>query len=266
MSSAGSQPAPQSSSEPALQFSPGAAAAGRSPLAHLLHALNQPLTGLQCSLELAVAGPRPNEYYVRALREGLELTGRIRILVEALREVADAQPSEAEQFEALLLDPLLRMTVADLLPVAAARGVRLLLVELPALPVRGDPRSLTTLLFRFLESALSLTREGSELRIVAAVERGHASLGHTNLDHTNLDHTNLGHASLDHTNLGRATLVVSWSPGPPPEHSPFSRSEVGLLIARAGWERAGAEWIHSRTESTETCAVRLPLAPAFAAR
>jgi hypothetical protein len=86
------------------------------------------------------------------------------------------------------------------------------------------------------------------------------------LGHTNLDHTNLGHASLDHTNLGRATLVVSWSPGPPPEHSPFSRSEVGLLIARAGWERAGAEWIHSRTESTETCAVRLPLAPAFAAR
>ncbi len=29
----------------------------RSPLAHLLHALNQPLTGLECSLELAVAGP-----------------------------------------------------------------------------------------------------------------------------------------------------------------------------------------------------------------
>jgi hypothetical protein len=261
MSGAGSQPAPQSSSEPALQFSPGATPTGRSPLAHLLHALNQPLTGLQCSLELAVAGPRPNEYYVRALREGLELTGRIRILVEALREVADAQPSEAEQLEALLLDPLLRMTVADLLPVAAARGVRLLLIEPPALPVRGDRRSLTTLLFRFLESALSLTREGSELRIAATVERGQASLGHTNLDHTNL-----GHASLDHSNWGRATLVVSWSPGPSPEHSPFSRSEVGLLIARAGWERAGAEWIHSRTESAETCAVRLPLAPPFAAQ
>lgn len=252
MSGAGSQPASPS----ALQFSPGTSATGRSPLAHLLHALNQPLTGLQCSLELAVAGPRPTEHYLRALRESLELTGRIRILVEALREVADAQPSELEQLEALLLDPLLRMTVADLLPVAAARGVRLLLVELPALPVRGDRRSLTTLLFRFLESALSLTREGSELRVEATLERGPASTSRNNLDRN----------SVGRTNLGRAILVVSWNPGPPPEHSPFSRSEVGLLIARAGWERAGAEWIHSQAESTETCAVRLPLAPPFAAR
>lgn len=237
MSGAGANP--QASARASAQLAPqfaGATPKGRSPLAHLLHALNQPLTGLQCSLELAVAGPRPIEQYVRALREGLELTGRMRILVEAIREVADLQPSDWEDLKPLLLDQLLRSTAADLLPVAEARGVRLVLEKLGALPLQADRRTLEALLFRFLESALSLTREGSDLRIAATAERGHAN------------------------------LVVSWNQGSPPEHSPFSRPEVGLLIARAGWERAGAEWIHTRTESIETCAVRLPLALPLAAQ
>jgi signal transduction histidine kinase len=220
---------------------------GRSPLAHLLHALNQPLTGLQCSLELAVAGPRPSEQYIRTLQEGLELTGRMRILVEAIREVADTPPPDRQDVDLLRLDELLGTTVTDLLPVAQAKGVRLSLVNQSPLPLRADRRSLTTLLFRFLDSVLSLAREGSDLRIVAAPDQDEAS------------------------------LVVSWNPGPPPEHSPFSRPEVGLLLAQVGWERAGAEWIQTRTGSTggtskdaaekttEVCTVRLPLAPALAA-
>jgi len=63
----------------------------------LLHALNQPLTGLQCSLELALVSPRPAEQYVRTLREGLELTGRMRVLVQAVRELADLDQEESEQ-------------------------------------------------------------------------------------------------------------------------------------------------------------------------
>jgi hypothetical protein len=231
MSSARPQPAPQPPPQPLHE----ATSKGRSPLAHLLHALNQPLTGLQCSLELAVAGPRPSEQYVRILREGLELTGRMRILVEAIREVADTPPPDRDEVDLLRLDELLRTTVADLLPVAQAKGVRLALENRSPLPVRADRRSLTMLLFRFLDCVLSLARDGSDLRIVVAPDRD------------------------------KASLVVSWSPGPPPEHSPFSRPEVGLLLARAGWEREGAEWIHTRAGTTEACTVRLALAPALAA-
>jgi hypothetical protein len=252
MSSARAQSSPQRVPQSARE----ATSKGRSPLAHLLHALNQPLTGLQCSLELAVAGPRPNEQYIRTLREGLELTGRMRILVEAIREVTDTQPPDREEVDLLRLDELLRTTVTDLLPVAQAKGVCLSLVNQSPLPLRADRRSLTTLLFRFLDSVLSLAREGSDLRIVAVPDRDEVA------------------------------LVVSWNPGPPPEHSPFSRPEVGLLVARVGWERAGAEWIHARTASpggtaegtaemttaastteatTEACTIRLPLAPALAA-
>lgn len=237
MSGARAQSAPQAVS------GHEATSKGRSPLAHLLHALNQPLTGLQCSLELAVAGPRRNEQYVRTLREGLELTGRMRILVEAIRELADAPPPDREEVDLLRLDELLRTAVADLIPVAQAKGVRLLLESHSPLPLQADRRSLTTLLFRLLDSVLSLARAGSDLHIVAAPDRDEAS------------------------------LVVSWSPGPPPEHSPFSRPEVGLLLARVGWERAGAEWIHTRAgtaegtteKMTEACTIRLPLAPALAA-
>ncbi len=71
----------------------------RSPLAELLHALNQPLTGLQCSMEVALAGPRTNEEYVQGLREGLVLTGRMRVLVEAIREVMDGGDRKARNRE-----------------------------------------------------------------------------------------------------------------------------------------------------------------------
>jgi signal transduction histidine kinase len=255
MSGAGSRPAPQLASQFTSQSNPGATAKARSPLAHLLHALNQPLTGLQCSLELTVAGPQPTNHYVRALRESLELTGRMRILVEAIREVADAQSSDAEELEPLPLDQLLLSTAAELLPVAEAKKVRLVFGNhLPgslaeenfapenqaALRVRADRRFLATLLFRFLESALSLAQEGTDLRIVATAEPAHSSWGH-------------------------ATLAVSWTPGPPLEHSPFSRPEVGLLVAQAGWERLGAEWIYAQVETTDTCTIRLPLASTCAA-
>lgn len=203
---------------------------GRRSLAHLLHALNQPLTGLQCSLELAAAGPRPTEYYLRTLREGLELTGRMRVLVEAVRELADLQQSRPEEVERVLLDALLRGAVDDLRPVAETKNVLLSLSGDVSLPVRGDGHALAALTFRFLESALSATRDGGDLQIAATRERD------------------------------LACLLVSWSPGPPPQYSPFSQPELGLLIAQAGWEQAGAEWIDQRTDDRQTCTIRLPLA------
>ena len=136
-----------------------------------------------------------------------------------------------DETEPLPFDALLRDTVAELLPVAESRSVRLLLASDAPLSVRSDRRRLDTVLFRFLESALSLTRGGGDLRIAANPEPGHVH------------------------------LVVSWMPGPPPEHSPFSRQELGLLIAQAGWEQAGAEWTHTRTETAQTCTVRLPASP-----
>ena len=201
----------------------------RSPFSQLLHALNQPLTGLQCSLELAAAGPRPTEEYVRVLREALELLGRMRMLVEALRELGDACQADLQHTENLALDDLLRATVDDLLPVALAQGSQICIeTESPVL-VRANRCHMRALLFRFLESSLSLTRKGSTLKIALVLED-------------------------DVT-----CFTVSWESKRNLEHSAFSRPALGLLIAEVGWQQLGAEWTRLFTGGRTICKVRMPI-------
>jgi len=204
---------------------------GRSPLAHLLHALNQPLTGLQCSMELAVAGPRPKDQYVRTLREGLDLVARIRLLVEALREVAELQACSLGESSVTQFDHALQDVLHELQPVAEARNIGLNAAIAAGLEVRADVH-ITALIFRFLDSILSLACGASDLQVTAAPERN------------------------------SACLTVSWICDAPPEHSPFSRPELGLLIAQAGWEQIDAKCMQSQNGRECLWQVRIPLASA----
>ena len=214
------------------QTAPAIAASrkGRSPLGHLLHALNQPLTGLQCSLELALAGPRRPEQYVQTLSEGLELVSRMRLLAEALRELTDLQAPYLKERTVLLLDHLLRDAALELQPVAEARNVRLRVAAASPLPVRADLRALTTLIFRSLESVLSLSQVESEVQIEA----------------TNAEDV--------------AALTLSWIDGEVPQYSPFSSPELGLLIASAGWEHLSGSCTQARTGDRQIWKIRVPLA------
>ncbi|HLW89234.1 MAG TPA: hypothetical protein VKR57_12135 [Terriglobales bacterium] len=222
----------------------GLLTASRSPLQHLLHALNQPLTGLHCSLELALIGQRTPEQYVRTLREGLELAERMTVLVGAIRELVGAeqeQQAAAEtgagtgKREVLALDALLRETVEELHLVAEAKQVRILLQSDVTLPVHAARPALAGAVFRVLDSALSLTRPGGLLRMVA------------------------------HAESGQAWVEVRWEAGlEAVEHAAFSPPELGLVLAEAGWKRLGGEWLrkHSRHETgcLHTVLARLPLA------
>jgi hypothetical protein len=209
----------------------GVPADGRSPMAYLLHALNQPLTGLQCSLELSLVGPRTPEQYIGAMRDGLELTGRMRVLVEAIREVADAEQNDLTETEVVSLHDLLEQTTNELQPIAEAKNASISFYSNAPLSVRAERNRLAAVVFRFLDAALSSTAWGSALRLTAASDRGHACISASWLDGTES-----------------------------PDHSPLSRQELGLLIARAGWKRAGAEWISERSGNTQTIKIRLPLA------
>jgi hypothetical protein len=203
---------------------------GRSPLAHLLHALNQPLTGLQCSIELALAGRRPPEHYVQTLSEGLELVSRMRVLVEALRELADLQMPKANERVVILLDNLLREAARELQPIAESCNVRISVLNSAPLLVRADSGPITGLVFRTIESAISLSRPGSEVRI---------------------EGTSAPNA---------AGVTLSWTPGSAPQHSPFSRPELGLLLARAAWEHLGGKCTEARTGDTQSWTIRIPVA------
>jgi signal transduction histidine kinase len=204
---------------------------GRTPIAHLLHALNQPLTGLQCSLELALARPRTIEGYQSMMREGLELMARMRILVAALRELEEAEKPDHEQHEIVALDRLLRETVDDLRLVAAAKGIEIQFGEHGVLQVECARGKLAAATFRFLESVTSLAAPGSLVRIATSPERD------------------------------VALITVGWEQGADaPEHSPYSRQEVGLLIAREVWEQAGALWQSERAGRRHTLTLTMPLA------
>jgi signal transduction histidine kinase len=210
----------------------------RTPLAQLLHALNQPLTGLQCSMEVALATPRTPEQYTHGLRENLELTERMRALVEAIREVVDAQESHTA-FETFDFGLLLRETVDGLIPVAESRNTTLRLsggaFPSPALEtlatdlslsVHSERATVSTSLFRLLDSALSLAARASPFYVEAGSESG------------------------------AVTLRLRWDRAR--SLSIFSRPELGLLVAQAGFEQAGAEWKRERMEMTEAVTVRLP--------
>lgn len=214
------------------------ATANRSPLGQLLHALNQPLTGLQCSLEVGLARPRTPEQYVHGLREGLALAERMRALVEAIREVADIEEENPGAGEAVELDVLLRAAVEELAPVAEVKRIRMA-VDCASGPaagfaVRAARAQLTAVIFRMLDSALSLAGRGTALRIEAGAE------------------------------ANAVWMRMRWRAES--LRSAFSRPELGLLIARARLERGGAEWKREETEGRETLTVRLPGVPAGAAR
>jgi hypothetical protein len=212
---------------------------GRTALAHLLHALNQPLTGLQCSLELALVGPHNPEHYIRALRDGLELTGRMRILVEAIRELEDVEQDEVDEREVIALETLLQQTVDELVPVSEAKSIQFVMQAEKRLNVKVNRRKLATLFFRLLESALSLAAPDSALHIAGSP----------------ISNSNNG------SDRGEVCIEMTWlEKTEAPEHSPFSRPELGLLIACAGWKRAGGEWEMVRTNKTQTLTLRMPLA------
>ncbi len=222
----------------------GSAASGaHSPLAQLLHALNQPLTGLQCSMEVALAGSRTVAYYVERLREGLKLTERMRALVEAMREVTDGETEKTEPPEIIELQTLLREGLDDLRPVAEVRNIRIML-DGPAaalLPVKAGRRKLSALVFRVLDSVLSLADRGSALRI---------ETGSAGVSADVAGGVGAGGGAED------AWVRIGWHAGP--RAAEFSRPELGLLVAQAGWERMGAKWERERTENRETVTVRLP--------
>jgi len=212
--------------------------ARRSPLAQLLHALNQPLTGLQCSLEVTLAATRTNEHYVKTLREGLALTERMRMLVEALREVVEtgetgggAMPGIDERE----LCAALQEAVEELRPVAGQKNVQISphtpqgLSASAHSPQTGGPGGV----FLLVESALALAAPGTVMRIHAG-------------------------------SAGNYVFRVQWETEK--VEAALSRPELGLLVAQAQLEQRGLEWERRKDGRSEVVTIRWPCGASSAGR
>lgn len=201
----------------------------RAPIENLLHALNQPLTGLQCSMELAVAGPHPSEYYRRTLEEGLELVGRARALVGALREIVDLQDAKFREVSLFRIDSLVREIVAELGRVGMANGTHLQVFAAAPLSVYGSRTHISNVLLRLFDSVLALTAHGAPVNVAVTAE------------------------------IDRACLMISWTQSAVAS-APFSLPELGLLISQTGWERAGGTWARGVAAADHTFILCMPLA------
>jgi hypothetical protein len=207
-----------------------------NPLPVLLHELNQPLTGLQCSLELAALGSRTSAEYINALHQGLDLVARMRMLVEAVREVADLAQDVSAQPEAIALDFLVRGTVDDLRPVAESRGLHI--------DVDGNSfphsclarRKLAPTVFRVIDSVLSLAASDSIVRVHLRTLNQQAAVIISWMD---------GKMMAENTETARLRL------SPP---------DLGLLVARACWERAGGQWNSKIPPANHSLTLLLPWA------
>lgn len=219
--------------------------AGRSPLAQLLHALNQPLTGLQCSLEVTLARSRTAEHYVQSMRDSLVLTARMRALVEAIREVAEVQEEKAGadglvgEAQSGEWQHWLAAALEDLRPVAEIKNVQLL-VEVPAVAVTpGKLRrsAVGEAIFRTLDATLAMAEIGSVLR----VQVGASSKQEETKDQKEQKY-----------------FRIAWRISGAHVRLPMSRPELGLLVAQARLERMGAVWERETAEDGEKLTVRMP--------
>jgi hypothetical protein len=223
----------------ATEVAPGKVT-GRTPLEQLLHALNQPLTGLQCSMEVALAAPRTLEQYVRGVRDGLELTDRMRTLVGAIREVTDMEDKKNavrnhEAWSVADVTTVLQTTLDDLAPVAEVKNVRVAFERIGAGCCEGasviaqQRRILETAAFRLFESALASAVTDTTLCIAIGGEGGNPKTADW--------------------------LRTSWHAGSPP--SVAWRAEIGLLVSQASFEQLGAAWERQCSGAMETVTIRL---------
>jgi signal transduction histidine kinase len=210
-----------------LSPSQGSQSDPQSPMRQLLHALNQPLTGLQCALELAVTRPRKQEEILRTLREGLELTARMRLLAEALRELSDVSWFGAnEGARPVDLDNLLRSTISELAPVAEVKQLQFEFECETALTIVANPDQLSRVLFRLLDSVVALAKEGTTIRVSAPADR-------------------------------HDSVAICWKRADASYNAPLPRAEVGVLIAQAGWQQAGGQWTDSQEDDTRVCTLTM---------
>lgn len=216
--------------QPALQEACRFVGEKRRPgLSCLLHAVNQPLTGLQCSLELAATRQRSADEYLDTIREALALTERLRALVEALREAIELPFQSSVPGIRISVDPLIRETVDQLRPIAESRG--LLIVETYSAPVDValQREFFGAQLFRLLEAAISLTERGGKFKVST------------------------------NTALDEARISVSWDCSQDSDRPSASRADLSLLVTQALWEQVGAEWEQDRTGDVRRYTIRVPL-------
>jgi signal transduction histidine kinase len=136
----------------------------RELIAWISHDLRTPLAGLRAMAEALEDGMAddPARFH-RRMRAQVD---RLSALVDDLFELAKIQSGSLTlQFERVALYDIVSDAVAELAPVAEARGVRIAESTSPGITVFGDARELARVVGNLLMNALQHSPTGSEIRV-----------------------------------------------------------------------------------------------------
>jgi two-component system OmpR family sensor kinase len=148
----------------------------RAFVADAAHELRTPLTALRLQIQLAERATTDAERLAafERLKGGAERATR---LVEQLLAMARSDPEAAERaFVEVDLTALARATVAELAPLAEAKGLDLGFSGDRPVTVQGDPESLRVLLENLVDNAIRYTPAGGTIDVAVAGSGGTASL------------------------------------------------------------------------------------------
>jgi two-component system heavy metal sensor histidine kinase CusS len=140
-------------------------------ISDLFHALNQPITALQCALELSLRQSRSVAQYRDTLQTGLQQVERIASWATRIRELLQAHDAGDER-QVLPLQSFLQEAVSDLQPVAESLQVRMALHGDISGGVLFERRRLRQALFSVLEYALSSNAPFDALEIDVCERHG----------------------------------------------------------------------------------------------
>jgi signal transduction histidine kinase len=140
------------------------------------HELRSPITALQLQIELAVRARSAEEQSqaLDALRQGAARAAR---LVEQMLTMARLEPEAAQEAPVQVdLDRTAASVVAELEPLAEAKGVELRLERMEPVRVAGHEHALHTLARNLVDNALRYTPSGGRVTVEVRKEEGSAVL------------------------------------------------------------------------------------------
>ncbi len=140
------------------------------------HELRSPLTALQLQIQLVERARSPEERReaLDALRAGAK---RASHLVEQLLTMARLEPEAARAAPAeVALEDVAASVLADLEPLAEAKGVELRRGRVEAARVAGQPEALRTLARNLVDNAIRYTPPGGQIELSVFVDSGRPTL------------------------------------------------------------------------------------------